>query len=84
MLRALPGPPEVTVLRRWSDDAGTHRGVILVNRRSEQRAEVPIDNAEIGPRPRLYRPCDDRAPAAGELVPALVTLAPGEVALVAD
>ena len=84
VLRALPSPPEVTVLRRWSDDAGTHRGVILVNRSPARRSDVQVAAAELGPRPRLYRPCDDEAPAAGEPVPSVVTLAPAEVALIME
>jgi starch synthase (maltosyl-transferring) len=84
VLRALPSPPEVTVLRRWSDDAGTHRGLILVNRSPARRGDVQVAAAELGTRPRLYRPCDDEAPVAGEPVPSVVSLAPAEVALIME
>lgn len=84
VLRALPSPDGVTVLRRWSDDAGTHRGLLLVNRRAAESSDVGIDAAELGAHPRLYRPCLDDAPAGGEALPSTVALAPAEVALVME
>jgi hypothetical protein len=69
------------VLRRWSDDGGTHRGLVLVNRDPAQAREVRPDRGEAPPGARLYRVCRDDVPAAGEPLPDVVPLAPAEVAL---
>jgi starch synthase (maltosyl-transferring) len=84
VLRALPSPDGVTILRRWSDERGAHRGLILVNRDLERSADVTVDAAELPARPRLHRPCDDRTPVAGEDAPVHLTLSPGEVALIME
>jgi starch synthase (maltosyl-transferring) len=76
--------PDVTVLRRWSDDSGRHRGLILVNRAPAMGREVPVDTAEIGPDARLFRFGDTAPPGAAPPAPPLVRLAPAEVALIAS
>jgi starch synthase (maltosyl-transferring) len=85
VLRPLDWPaPDVTVLRRWSDESGTHRGVILANRDTDGPRDVAVDRGELPPAPRLYRPCLDDVPEDGVDVPDRVTLAPAEVALIAS
>lgn len=76
--------PDVTAIRRWSDDAGTHRGIILINRDAASEREVRVIPAELPSSPRLYRPCRDEAPPRGLPVPETVRLAPAEVALVME
>jgi starch synthase (maltosyl-transferring) len=75
---------DVTALRRWSDEAGTHRGVILVNRNQAEAREVRLDPSDLPASPRLYRPCLDTASASGLAVPGAVRLAPAEVALIME
>ena len=76
--------PDVTVLRRWSDDAGTHRGAILMNRSTTAAREVAVDPGELGPAARLFRLCHDAAPAHGDPVLPVVRLDPAEVAILMD
>jgi starch synthase (maltosyl-transferring) len=78
------GPAPVTVLRRWSDDEGTHRGFVLVNRDQGADQEVRLDLAELRGAPRLHRLWDERASATGQAASPAVRLAPAEVALVAE
>src|SRR5262249_44709445 len=85
VLRALDwGAPDVTVLRRWSDDAGTHRGVIVVNRATDAEREVPVDRGALSPSARVFRPCRDNAPLRGGDVSDRLRLAPAEVVLFAE
>jgi starch synthase (maltosyl-transferring) len=85
VLRRLDWPaPDVTVLRRWADEAGTHRGLVLANRAADGPREVPLDPAELPPAPRLYRLCADGLPEHGADVPDRVTLGPADVALIAS
>lgn len=85
VLRALDaGVDDVTVLRRWSDEAGTHRGLVLVNRSQVAEREVRVDAAELPPDARLFRLCQDRSPARGLPVPGTIRLAPVEVALIME
>jgi starch synthase (maltosyl-transferring) len=84
VLRPAPPPGDrVTALRRESAD-GRHRGLVLVNR--DARGSAPASTAAAGgsPRARLFRPCADDAPAAGEAVPAEIRLAPAEIALIVE
>jgi starch synthase (maltosyl-transferring) len=84
VLRALGADaPDVTLLSRWSDPAGTHRGVIAVNRSLEAAREVTVDVAELPGEPRLFRVCVERMPARGVPVPERLRLEPAEVALLA-
>jgi len=76
--------PDVTVLRRWSDDAGTHRGLVVINRDASGAREVSPDVAELRGQPRIWRPWDAAAPADGSVLAQPVRLAPGEVALIAE
>jgi hypothetical protein len=78
------GPSPVTVLRRWSDDEGTHRGFVLVNRDTGADRELRLDLAELRGEPRLYRPGDDGPGADGQAASPSLRLAPAEVALVAE
>lgn len=83
VLRRVDGTvPDVTVLRRWSDETGRHRGLVLVNRATAVR-EVEVDLGEVGVDARLFRVGDDVSPGAAPPSPAKVRLAPAEVALVA-
>jgi len=76
------GADDVTVLRRWSDEAGTHRGIILINRSPTEDHEIIVEPDEPTPGSRLLQPCRDGVPEGGWPVPDVVRLAPAEVALV--
>jgi starch synthase (maltosyl-transferring) len=76
--------PEVTVLRRWSDDEGTHRGLVLINRDPHGEREVRLDLSELRGEARLHRPWEKDAVEEGRAAPPTVPLAPAEVALVAE
>ena len=76
--------PDVTTLRRWSDAAGTHRGVVLMNRSTTTAAAVTVDPAELAPVARLFRLCRDSLPPRGDPLPPVVRLDPAELALLAD
>jgi len=75
---------DVTALRRWSDEAGTHRGVILVNRNQTEEREARLDPSDLPAAARLYRPCLDAASPGGLAVPRAVRLGPAEVALIME
>lgn len=77
------GAPDVTVLRRWSDEAGTHRGVVVVNRDPAGPREVTVDRSELPGGCRVLRLCRDAGPPAGCRVPERLALAPAEVVLLA-
>jgi starch synthase (maltosyl-transferring) len=83
VLRPAHGAAGVTVLRRWDDDAGRQRGLILVNRDGAAPRETVVDVGEAGEGARLFRLWDETPLASAERAPALVRLAPAEVALVA-
>jgi starch synthase (maltosyl-transferring) len=83
VLRRLDGAPDVTVLRRWSDDAGTKRGLVVVNRHWTEEREVRLDLGELRGEPRLHRPWQADT-LAGTPAPETLHLAPAEVALVAE
>jgi len=72
---------DVTVLARWADEAGTQRGLILINRSATATREAPVRGGTPTDA-RLFRLCRDDAPPAGEPVAASVVLSPAEVALV--
>jgi starch synthase (maltosyl-transferring) len=74
---------DVTVLERWSDDTGTHRGLILINRHPTVAREVHVDATHLDDDIRLFRLGRDEAPGTGESLPDPVPLAPAEVALLA-
>lgn len=76
--------PDVTVLRRWSDDAGTLRGFVAINRTPSDDREVTLDLSELRGEARVYRTWDAGAPPDGDAVTQPIRLAPGEVALVAE
>jgi len=82
--RVETGGDGVTALRRWSDERGTHRGVILINSDSGAFREVEVPAEELPASARLYRPCRDDVPDAGFPVPRAVRLAPAEVALLME
>ena len=82
VLEALPSGEDVTMLRRWSDETGTHRGLVLINRSADAGTTVRPDPGHLPPAPRLFRPCQDAAPEPGEPMPEAVSLAAAEVALV--
>jgi starch synthase (maltosyl-transferring) len=82
VLETLPAGEDVTVLRRWSEQTGRHRGLILINRNTTGARVVRLDPALLPPVARLFRPCQDMAPEDGEPVPDTVSLAAAEVALV--
>jgi starch synthase (maltosyl-transferring) len=84
LARVDAGPSAVTVLRRWSDDEGTHRGFVLVNRDPGADHEVGLDLGELRGAPRLHRPWDVEAPAGGYEASSRIRLAPAEVALVSE
>ena len=73
------GGSAVTVLRRWSDETGTHRGVLVVNRDLTVEREVTVDRSELPGSAEVLRPCRDARPLAGGPVPDRLTLAPAEV-----
>ena len=77
-----PAVEGVTVLERWADDAGTVRGLVLVNRDPATPRTVGLESAPVPPGARLFRPCRDDAPAGGLDLTDPVRLAPAEVALV--
>jgi starch synthase (maltosyl-transferring) len=77
-----PAVEGVTVLERWADDAGTVRGLVLVNRDPASPRTVELGSAPVPAGARLLRPCRDDAPVGGVDLAASVTLAPAEVALV--
>jgi len=83
VLRRLESAPEVTVLRRWSDEAGAHRGLVVVNRDLAGEREVRLDLSDLRREPRLHRPWQPDA-EEGAPAPATLRLAPAEVALVAE
>ena len=84
VLRALDwGAPDVAVLLRASDPAGTHRGVIAANRSLDGAREVAVDRAALPAEARLLRLCADRMPARGAAVPDRLRLEPAEVVLLA-
>ena len=78
------GGSAVTVLRRWSDEAGTHRGVLVVNRDLTVEREVTVDRSELPAGAEVLRPCRDARPLAGGPVPDRLALAPAEVVLLAE
>ena len=82
VLTAAPGAPDVTVLRRWSDETGSERGLILVNRSPAAAREVEVDASEVGADVRVFR-FGEGTPPEGTPRPARVRLEPAEVALVA-
>ncbi len=85
VLRGLDwGAPDVTVLRRWSDEAGTHRGVIVVNRDVAGEREVTVDRSELPGGCEVLRPCREAWPSAGCEVPDRLPLAPAEIVLLAQ
>jgi starch synthase (maltosyl-transferring) len=77
-----PAGEDVTVLERWADDAGTVRGLVLVNREPTAARTQELGSAPVPAGARLFRPCRDDAPAGGADLPGAVTLAPAEVAYV--
>lgn len=83
VLRSAEGAADVTVLRRWSDDAGTHRGFVVINRDRTGEREVHLDFSDLRAQPRVHRPwwpgTEEGAPA-----PPTLRLAPAEVVLVAE
>lgn len=83
VLRRLDAPVDVTVIRRWSDDAGEHRGLIVVNRHWTEQREVRLDLGELRGEVRLHRPWRQDA-VDGTPAPEVLLLAPAEVALVAE
>lgn len=84
VLRRLPDPGEgVVAIERRSDEAGTRRGLILVNT-DRERARPAALPAEARLEFRLYRVCRDDAPAEGAGVPPALTLEPAEVVLVME
>jgi starch synthase (maltosyl-transferring) len=76
--------PAVTVLRRWSDDAGSHRGLILINRDPTGEREVSPQGWDLPGTFRLHRPWDGARPRQGAPLTWPLRLAPAEVALVAS
>lgn len=85
LLRPLDwGAPAVTVLRRWADEVGTHRGVIVVNRDAAAPREVVVDRRELPSGCQVLRPCRDGWPSAERAVPGRLPLAPAEVVLLAE
>jgi len=84
ILRWAPGQVDgVTTLERWSDEAGRHRGLILVNRDQAGAREVPVDATILPPSARVFRPCESGGWASG--VPlGRVQLAPAEVVLMME
>jgi starch synthase (maltosyl-transferring) len=80
--RCEPETGEVTVLARWSDDAGTVRGLVLVNRDPAAPRTVALESVPVPAGARLFRPCRDDVPAGGIDLADPVALAPAEVALV--
>ncbi len=78
-----PGSP-VVVLRRWSDEAGTRRGFILINRDAGAAQEARVALSELHGEARLYRPWDEDLDPAGSPATSTIRLAPAEVALVAE
>ena len=72
---------DVTALSRWSDDTGTHRGVVLLNRSTTARREVGVDEGELPPGARLFRFDADGMRAHGDPVLPVVGLEPAEVAV---
>ena len=83
LVRLDSAAPDVTVLRRWSDETGRHRGLVLVNRAPTAVREVEVNPAEAGPDARLFRVWDTVSPGSAPPAPPRVRLAPAEVALVA-
>lgn len=86
VLRALPDPGEgVVLLARWSDEAGTRRGLILVNPDPARARSLRLPAEARGRGLRLYRVCRDEAPAPGEAIAAGdLDLDPAEVTLVME
>jgi len=78
------GGSEVTVLRRWSDEAGSHRGVVVINRDLAGQREVTVDRSELPRGGAVLRPCRDGWPVTGCAVPDRLALAPAEVVLLAE
>jgi len=78
------GGSEVTVLRRWSDEAGSHRGVVVINRDLTGQREVTVDRSELPGGSTVLRPCRDGWPVTGCAVPDRLALAPAEVVLLAE
>jgi starch synthase (maltosyl-transferring) len=72
----------VTVLERWSDEAGTHRGLVLINRSATAACEAAVDPAGLPAGLRLFQPCRDAAPPEGDALRDRLPLGPAEVALV--
>lgn len=83
VLRRLDAPADVTVIRRWSDDAGEHRGLIVVNRHRTEEREVRLDLDELRGEIRLHRPWRQDA-VDGTPALEVLQLAPAEVVLVAE
>ena len=82
VLAPAPGATDVTALRRWSDETGRERGLILVNRSPDAAREVEVDVSEVTADARLFRFGDGALPE-GTPRPARVRLEAAEVALVA-
>lgn len=78
------GAEDVTAIRRWSDEAGTHRGLILINRSPAWDREVRLDATVLPNAPRLYRACRDDASERGLAVSETIRLAPAEVVLIME
>jgi starch synthase (maltosyl-transferring) len=78
------GGDDVAVIRRWSDQTGTHRGAIVINRNAAEPRAVRLTREDLPPDPRVYRLCRDDA--AVDAVPAddVVALAPAEVVMIAE
>ncbi len=83
VLRRLDGAADVTVLRRWSDDVGQHRGLVVVNRHPTEAREARLDLGELRGEPRLHRPWQE-GPPSRRAAPEMIQLAPAEVVLVAE
>jgi starch synthase (maltosyl-transferring) len=75
---------DVAVIRRWSDQTGTHRGVVAVNRNAAEPLTILLTREDLPPDPRVYRLC--REDTAVEAVPSddVVALAPAEVVMIAE
>jgi hypothetical protein len=49
------GGNDVAVIGRWSDSAGTHRGVVAINRDTAEPRTIVLPPEDLPPDPHVYR-----------------------------
>lgn len=76
--------PDVTLIRRWSDETGTHRGLVAVNRHPAEPRTIALPREDLPPDPRVYRLTWEDV--AVETIPdePVLSLGPAEVVMIGE